>query len=235
MAQTVDEITLAALRLLNVKAGSTTTLPYTESVDGLQALNDRIEQCNLQPLMQVSKTQLTQALSASDGTYTFGTGGDNSTRPVRINQAWIRNNNVDYPVNIISNDSYSLISFKSITSTIPYNLYYRNEYPLGVVELYPVPSTTGYTLYLEVQAALDTYTAGTDEVTWPPGYNLYFKNQLAIDISPEYKEPSPTIYKNAQEGEAWIKRMNSHDKGSMQRTARQAVSRGSFNYFGGAF
>lgn len=222
MSQTVNQVVAGALRLLGVKE-SGETLTADEASDGLVAVNDLIEQMNLQPLFHVAKAQITQALTASDGSYTFGTGGDNTTRPLEIHTAYVRSNNVDYPVNIISNQQYSYISFKTLTGGFTYNLYYRNSYPLSTIELYPVPATSGQTLYLECRAELATYTAGSDTMTLPPGYLKYIKNQLAIDMSGEYKPAPPSVYQNAQNAMALIKRNNSKDKPFMQNTARQAV------------
>jgi hypothetical protein len=72
MAELVSEIVAASLRLLKVKqAGEAATADEAE--DGRVALNDLIEEWNLQPLMQTSKTQINQLLTTS-ATYTFGTG-----------------------------------------------------------------------------------------------------------------------------------------------------------------
>jgi len=223
MSTTVDEIVLAALRLLKVKQAGE-SLKAAEATDGRDALNDIIELWNTQSLMQPAKSQITQAITPSDGTYTFGTGGDNSTRPLEIFNAWIRSGVIDYPVKIISNDDYSHITYKSITSSYPYNLYFRNAYPLSTIELYPVPSTGSQTLYLEIRAALSTYTSGSTVVDLAPAYIKALKNQLAIDISPEYRDPSPVIYENAKEAIEWIKRTNNKDKPSMVNTARIATS-----------
>lgn len=215
---TVDDIIKTSLRLLNVKEVSE-NLTADESNDGRAALNDIIEQMNLQNYFQTGKTQITQTLTASDGDYTFGTGGDNTTRPLEIFTAFVRDGSIDYPVKIISNEEYSHITYKSITSSYPYNLYFRAGYPLATIELYPVPSKTT-TLYLETRAALSTYTAGTDTVDLPPGYLKYLKYQLAIDIGPEYKEASASIYEQARKAEELIKRTNLKDKPVMLNTAR---------------
>ena len=224
MAATGEAIIKGALRLIDVLAAGE-PLKGPEGADGLVALNDLIEQVNLQPLMQPAKTQLSQVMTASQATYTFGASGDNSTRPVRIYNAFMRDttNSVDFPVNIISSDKYSLVTFKTTTSTYPFNLYYRNAYPQGVANLYPVPSAAN-TLFMEVQAAISSVATLATSVDLPPAYIKYFKNQLAIDISPEYQATiSPVVYENAAEAKAWIKRMNNTDVPNMQNTARQAV------------
>jgi len=223
MAQTVNAIIIGGLKSFNVKGGGE-SLSAEEAADGLIALNDVIDMMNLQPLMHPAKAQITQALTSNDGTYTFGSGGDNSVRPLEIHTAYVRKSNTDYPVDIISNQRYSYITFKSVAGGFSYNLYYRNAYPLSTIELYPIPSSSGQTLYLECRAELANYTAVTDNVDLAPGYIKYIKNQLAIDISPEYKANiSPVIYETAKEAKAWIKRNNSKDKPFMQNTARQAV------------
>jgi len=222
MAETVGAVIGAALRLLKVnQAGEAPEA--NEAADGLIALNDIIESWNTQPLMQPAKTQIYQVLTTASE-YTFGSGGDNSTRPITIFKAFIRDptGQNDYPVRIIGTDEYDEIPFKSISSSYPYNLYYRSEYPLGVVTLYPTP-TAGYTLYLECQAALSTYSAISDTINLPPGYLKALKYNLAIAISPEYKDPSQIVLMEAQNSIANIKRMNSQDKPQMANPARMAV------------
>jgi hypothetical protein len=229
MAETVNAIVTASLRLLKVvQAGE--TIGASEAEDGRIALNDLIEEWNNQPLMQPAKTQLSQVLTSS-ATYTFGTGGSNSTRPVSISKAFIRSptGGVDYPVEIISNEEYALIPLKSTSSTIPDKLYYRSGYPLGTVTLYPTP-TAGYTLYLECQAALSTYDDVSDSVDLAPGYLKALKYNLAIAISPEYKDPSQVVIMEAQKSIEWIKRLNSKDKPVMFNPARAAVGYGGIGY-----
>jgi hypothetical protein len=223
MAETVNAVVCAALRLLKVKeAGEAATAD--EASDGLIAVNDLIESWNLQPLMLPAKSQISQALTTAT-TYTFGTGGNNATRPVSIYKAFVRDSSgIDTPVNIIGNDEYSDIALKTLSAGIPYNLYYRASYPLGVVNIFPAP-VVGYTLYLECQAALSTYTAVSDSINLPPGYLKALKYNLAIAISPEYKDPSQIVLMEAANAIADIKRMNSQDKPIMSNPARQAVQR----------
>ncbi len=225
MSETVNQIVSAALRLLKVnQAGE--AAGASEAEDGRIALNDLIEEFNLQPFMQPAQAQLTQLLTTS-ATYTFGAGGNNTTRPVAIFKAFIRDpsGTTDYPVQILSNEEYSDIMLKSSSSTYPYSLYYRNSYPQGVVTLFPTP-TAGYTLYLECQAALPTYTNVADVVNLAPAYRKLYKYKLAIAISPEYKDPSQVVIAEAQSTMEWIKRMNAKDKPVMMSGARQAIGYG---------
>lgn len=222
MAETVNAIVSAALRLLKVnQAGEAASA--SEAEDGRIALNDLIEEWNNQPLMQPAKAQISQALTTS-ATYTFGTGGNNSTRPVRIFKAFIRDTGgIDSPVEILMNEEYNDIPMKSTSGPGP-SLYYRAEYPLGVVKLYPAP-TSGHTLYLECQAALSTYDDVSDSVDLAPGYLKAMKYNLAIAISPEYKDPSRVVIMEAQKSIEMIKRMNAKDKPVMR-----SLGSGGFGY-----
>lgn len=231
MAETVGSIVSAAMRLLKaIESGEEPD--GQEGLDGLAALNDLIEEWNNQPLMQPAKQQISQVLTSSK-TYTFGNGGDNAVRPIAINSAFIRgSNNIDYPVDIIGNDEYSLIALKNQSATISYQLYYRATYPLGVVNLFPAP-IPGYTLYLECQAKLATYANVSDVVDVPPGYKKALKYNLAIALSPEYREPSQIVLMEAEKSVAWIKRMNSKDKPIMTNPVINAVRSPGYGYYMG--
>jgi len=224
MAETANAIVTASLRLIGaIEAGE--SMSGSEGADGLIALNDMLDEWNNQNLMQTNRIQLTQTLSASDGSYTFGSGGDNSTRPQWIDKAFIRtSSNIDYPIRIIGNDEYSKLSFKTTTSDYPFNLYYRAEYPLGVVELYPVPSTTN-TLVLEIPAQFASISTLATSVDLAPGYIKCLKYALAIELAPDYgKEASPTVQRVAAKSMAWIKRVNRQDKKRMANPAGWAVN-----------
>lgn len=233
MAETVGSIVASAMRLLKaIEAGEEPD--GQEGEDGRIALNDLIEEWNNQPLMQPAKQQISQVLTSSK-TYTFGTGGDNSVRPIAITQAFIRDpsGKIDYPVDIIDNDEYSLISLKSQQSTLSYKLYYRASYPLGVVNLFPAP-TAGYTLFLECQAKLATYANVSDVVDVPPGYKKAMKYNLAVAISPEYKEPSQVVLMEAEKSISWIKRMNSKDKPIMTNPVIRVINPRGYGFITGA-
>jgi len=216
MAEKAEAIIKASLRLLGVlEAGE--SLSADDAADGLIALNDMLDEWSLQGYMQTNKVQLSQALVGGTATYTFGTGGDNSTRPVRVTKAWIRDSsNNDYPMTILPNDRYSEIWQKTIQSSYPEYVYFREEYPLTVANLYPVPDTT-YTMFLETWATIASIATVSTSVDLPPGYISAIKPILAVRIAPEYKltETFPLVQQQAKERMAWIKRVNSNDRPKM--------------------
>ena len=223
MSATVDSVVLGALRLLGAKeAGEVATAD--ESADGLVLINEVFEEWNLARYMQTSTVELTQTLTSSDGNYTFGTGGDNSTRPVKIVNGFIRDSSgFDHQLRIIDYDQYSSINLKSTSVSIPYSMYCRYEYPLAVVHLWPVPSDSN-TLHLEAYAAFPATTAGAT-IDLAPSYIKALKYQLARTWAPEFKlrDTFPLVEKIFQETQAWIKRINKQDRPRMSTGVRQAL------------
>jgi len=230
MAETASAIILSSLRSLGVKEAGE-SLGASEGADALIYMNDILDGWSLEPLMQTNTVQLSQTLVASQATYTFGSGGDNSTRPVRIEKAWIRDSsNIDIPIRLCGMDEYNEKVYKTSETSYPYLLYYRAEYPLGVVNLYPEPSTT-YTLYLEALATISSIATLATSVDLAPGYIKALKRILAVEISPEYKiDPMilGEVKEKARESKAWIKRINRQQKKTMANPIRRAVGRSRF-------
>jgi len=216
MAETALAIITASMRLLGVKAAGE-ALDADELQDGLISLNDLLDEWSLQGYMQTAKVQLTQVLTPAQATYTFGVAGDNSTRPVRVTKAWVRDSsNNDYPLEIISNDIYNDILQKTLSTSYPVYLYLREAYPQTVANLYPVPDTA-YTLYLESTGTIGAIATGATSIDLAPGYISAIKPILAVRMAPEYKirDTFPLVQQSANERLAWIKRVNSNDRPKM--------------------
>ena len=181
-----------------------------ESADGLRALNLLIDSWANERLMLFQLVERTKALTANDGTYTIGTGGDiDTTRPVRIERAWVRDaENNDSVLAIIDNKSWSRIPIKSIQGMDPLYLYYRAAYPLGQINLYPLPGS-GLTLYLQVWDQLTQFTALTTSASFPPGYERALIYNLAVEIAPMYGAVlRPEVVQVAVDSKAQIKTVN---------------------------
>jgi len=225
MAETFSKIALASLRLLKVKASGDDLKP-AEAEDARIHANDILEQWNLQKLMQPSLQTISQAVTASDGSYTFGSGGDNSTRPVRIRNAYIRDSNgIDCDLEPLMSDQYDAISDKTLTG-VPSYYFIDNAYPLATIQLYPVPSAA-YTLYLKAWGVLSSISAVTSSVDLAPGYIRALKSNLAVSIAPEYKlhDSYGEVKQRAMEDLAFIKRVNLKDRMVMSHPEHNALGR----------
>lgn len=195
-------------KLLNVwQKGE--VLDDDEAVDGLRRLNQMIDSWSNESLMLFQLIERSKALTAGTASYTIGSAGViNTTRPVRIESAFIRDSSSnDYKLEIITNDEWAKISRKSTVSTIPSVLYYRANCPLGVINLHEAPEAS-LTLYMECWDQLDQMTIDS-VVALPPGYERALTYNLAVEQAPMYgKEPSQIVMKIAAESKIAIMETN---------------------------
>lgn len=203
---TARDLIEGALRLIRVKdAGE--SLPADEAADGLQALNDMLGSWNNEPALLYFERDNSLTLTGAQ-TYTVGPGGDlDTTRPLRITDAFVRNQGIDYPVNIVGDNWYADVAYKA-TSGRPEYLQYDADYPLGVIKLWPVGDSS-YTLYVTSHKQLPTFDNLSDSVNLPPGYERAIRYNLAVEQAPEYGAPlSEAIVQRANEAKRNLKRIN---------------------------
>ena len=117
--------------------------------------------------------------------FTIGPGGDISgDRAIEINSAYVDRNGVSYPVKVIDNERYDRITYKLLAGANTQAIYYEAQYPLGIVECFPI--ATGCTLYMRVLNIVKQFTSLTDTIDMPPGYEDYIMLALAIRMAPSY-------------------------------------------------
>lgn len=159
-----------------------------EAADGLEMLNDIISSWSNDSTKIYARTLESFSLSANDGAYTIGSGADfNTARPVSIVSAYVRSGSVDYPLEIVTDQDYALISFKEI-SGIPEFLNYDYGYTTGNIKLYPLPASA-YTLFLLSEKVLSSISSLDTVISLPPGWERALKYNLSIEMAPEYGQP----------------------------------------------
>lgn len=142
--------------------------------------------------------------------YTVGLGGDlNDNRPTIIKAAYVVDSGgVSYDVNILTDEEYAAIGLKSSTSTLPNNIYYAPDNPLGNIWVWPVPAAV-VTLHILVPTPLMAYSTTATSSILPPGWQEAIVTNLAVNIAPEFeREAPPTVMRMAQQSKAYIKRVN---------------------------
>ena len=233
---TAQDIVKRSLRLLNVKEAGE-GLEGSEGADGLAVLNNLIDALSNEEDMQYGRTQITHTLTASDGDYSIGSGGDiNTTWPMRIETAFIRDsNNNDNPMEIVNSEQYSSIWLKTVETTYPYYLYYNRQWPTGTLKLWPEPSSA-LTLVMNVWPQIGTFSTLATTVTLPPGYERYLEYELAVELAPEYKLDNVSfLQQRALEAKNWIKISNSTETPILRSQAIPVLGRGGFNIRSGDY
>jgi len=179
---TVSDILTASARALGY-LGRTEVLAAADANDGLSCFNRLLDSWSNESLMSYVILQRSFAMSAGVQTYTIGAGGTiNSTRPYDIVSAFIRDSNVnDYPMRVIPRIEWDHIGEKTITSQIPDTLFYDSQYPLGIINIFPVP-LLNYTCFFNSTTDQVDYTLLTTALSLPVGYERAYVLNLALDM-----------------------------------------------------
>lgn len=204
------DLVSACLRLIGATAPGETPAA-SEATEGLAALNRMIDSWSTEGLLIYAVTEEAPlTLTAGDATVTLGTGGDITTRPMRIEKAFIRHNSIDYPITkFLTVDEYARIPDKSVQTPYPYELYDDGGYPQRTLKLYPTPSA-GHQLILFTLRPLTSIATLDTVLSLPPGYERALVYNGAVELSPEYGRPAdPAVVQIAVESKAGLKRANS--------------------------
>ncbi len=206
------DLVSASLRLIGAIAPGE-SLAAGEATDGLAALNRMISSWSNEALLIYAKVRETLPLVPGTAAYTVGvTGNLNTTRPLKIESALIRNSSVspavEYPIRMLSLDEWTSIAVKDLTTELPTDMYVEGTTPLETVNLFPVPSVA-HTLVLWSWKPLTEITTLDDVIAFPPGYERALIFNLAMDIAPEYGKAIPdAVASGATDSRTAIKRMN---------------------------
>lgn len=208
MATALDMIT-RAMRLIGSIGEGEVPSSY-EAQTSLDALNTMLDSWSLDELSVYVIQQENFPIAPNTASYTIGTGGAfNTNRPALIRGGFFRDSaNNDYPFKVIELNQWDGLTPKNQPAYNPYYLYYATAYPLGTINLWPVPSVAG-TLYLDSMKQLQNFTNLTTDLALPPGYKRMIENNLAIEIAPEFERAiTPELAKVAIESKAAVQRIN---------------------------
>lgn len=185
---TALDLITRSMKLAKVIGTGETPTPE-ESMDALATLNDILENWGTEPMSLWSATNFTGATVGGQATYTIGPGGNlNTTRPTQINGAYVNFNGVDFPVDVVGQLEYNDISLKTYQQPIPNQLLYVNEFPLGFLTLWPVP-TGVMPITLTFDRLLTQIPTLATAINYPPGAAKALRYALAIELGAEYGMP----------------------------------------------
>ena len=212
---TVLQLIEDALGLTNA-VGTDQTLTADESTDALRVFNDLVEDWSTQNLAVWDQANQTFNTIANQGTYTIGTGGDwATTRPVHIEPvAFSTVNGATFPCVAMTQEEANLIAVPTQTQEYPTRFLYVNDYPLGLITLWPVPSAVTPVTF-SINRVLAQIPAVGTTVAFPPGYAKAVKYALAVELAPVFGQKTttyPDVMAIAAQTFANIKRANSRPR-----------------------
>lgn len=183
---TALEIIEDALGLTNA-VGVDQTLTADETSDCLRAFNDLLEIFSTRNLAVYGQANQSLNTVIGQAVYTVGTGGNwNIVRPVRINDpAYSTINGATLPLVSITQEEYNLLAVHGQTQDYPIYYLYVNEFPLGLLTLWPTPSAVTPVTF-SIDRILTAIASPGAAVSFPPGYAMVFKYKLGIMLAPMF-------------------------------------------------
>lgn len=201
-----------ALALTNV-IGVDQTLTADETSDCLRKFNDLIEYWSTFSLAVYGQANQTFNTVANQKVYTIGTGGDwSTTRPVRINEpSYATINSISFQYVSMTQQEYNLIGYKDQPgggTDLTQGYLYVNDYPLGIVTLWPVPNAV-FPITWSIDRVLSQIATAATSISFPPGTIDAFVYMLGVRLAPVFgKVPSEDVKQQAKDSWGAIKRAN---------------------------
>lgn len=205
---TAYDLIKGAMRLIGAIApGETPTAE--EANDGLNALNDLLENWSTENLSVYGSSNQTFNTVGGQAVYTIGPAGNwNTNRPIDIDDAYCTVNGVDFQVGKWGQEEYNSVGLKTYQQVPVERFMYVNENPLGLVTLFPVPSQA-IPITLTMNRILTSVPTLATSIVYPPGYMLAIKHALAILLAPDFGRVVTTeVLEVAKNSKADIKRAN---------------------------
>jgi len=202
-----------ALRLIGWLRVGQTAAP-AELAEGLIILNAMLESWDTEGLNIVVVGSARYDLVTATGSYTIGPGGDfNALRPLAITRATLYAGGVRIgPLRLLKPEEWAAITEPAAQSTAPRLLYYDRAFPLGLLNLWPVPTFTGTAPQLELYtwSALPAFPdVDTTAVALAPGYDAALRYGLALMLASRFRvKPSEALVSAAAESKATIQALN---------------------------
>ncbi len=217
MATTAVQIITGALQLLGVYDPSE-GLTGADSELGMAVGNDMLDSWSNESLSCYAIQEQSFPLVPGKQSYTIGPGGNiNQTRPLRIigspGSCYVQDGNGNnYNLNTVTRQRWNMIGNRDpsvVTSNFPDTLFYDPQFPLGVLNFNPTPSSS-YTAFIDSYLQLTDFATLASVVSLPPGYVMALKTNLALCLKPYFVDGQvdPALTAAAQVSKANIKRTN---------------------------
>ncbi|MDB4312210.1 hypothetical protein N9937_02145 [bacterium] len=177
----------------------TQTLTASSTVSGYRCYKPHTSSASDEPGVGANWSTYWKSDSTATGTWagsTAYTAINSFNLPsgyIGISKAWVRENEIDQPIDVISRMDYVLISDKTSTGT-PDLLSVERSFNNGevfTVNLYPVPEDTDMIIHMLAVRTLEDFDADTDNPDFPVRWLNVLTFGLAVELSHEYSLQLP--------------------------------------------
>lgn len=207
MAVQIRTIVTEAAQELNI-VGSNETLSAADAQYILSQLIRLINNWNAEEITVWTVDFSLFTLPTNTSPITIGPSGADFTvtaRPVSVDGATLVLNTssppVDVPITLRDDDWWLGQSVKTLTSTVPTDLYYSPSFPNGSLYFWPVP-TVAYQVRLELRIILTEAITLDTMVNLPPGYRDALTRTLseiiAVPFGKIVPEPAAKLAREAR-------------------------------------
>lgn len=239
MASFLDLATDSLVDIGVLARGETPTADQANAA--LRAANEMIDEWATQDLFLYSDPRSTFTITANDGEYTVGSGGNvNVARPVAADQIDAINlidttadPDLELPLRKLSNAEWQATPQKAATAAFPTSWFYDPTHPLGTLFLLPVPTSSSLQGAIYAPSHVVEFAALTTTISLPPGYRMMIRKGLALQMAPGFgREVGGLLAKQAAEAIASVKRRNRR-KRYMRIDPALTRGRGRYNIYSG--
>jgi hypothetical protein len=213
----VQDVIYVALRLAGIFPGPGRGASADMLADAFEALNMMFDFWSTNRLMVYTIGRQLFNLNSSQQVYQIGSGAAdfNVPRPPKIELAGIviesnPQQPLELPMALLSYEDWRNIPVKNITCGFPLQLYYDAQFPVGNINVYPVP-TQPCQLALYLWQTMTPVAQLTSPISFPPGYLKAIEYNLAVELAPRWPDRaklSPLVIDGARMSLAWIKSIN---------------------------
>lgn len=198
MILTVADVLKDAMGLVNaIEIDETPSA--SEMAVAMRTANVMIDRWSSQRLMLRSSTSITFTTTAGKDAYTIGaTGADiTASKIISLQQAYLTDQNVDYPLIVTTKENYNTFTDKKIVSARPEYIVYepgaaQQSSQMGTLILYFIPDKA-YTVTMEADCYLNEFTSVTDVVTFEPAYYEALIYNLAVRLFRRYSDDKAQV------------------------------------------
>jgi hypothetical protein len=197
--------------LLEVGGVDVTETPDADmAAFGLTKLNDLIDTWATEPTAAYNNHEVTVTLPSTTRSLTIGPGQSiDVERPIRIESAYVRLNNLDRPMEVVEKQEYDNVLIKGLGTAWPDIIWYDGGLPTGNVYVWPLASAP-VELHLTVLNYVGEFASVTTSQTLAKGYRRALTLNLAVEMAPSLQLPvSADLLRRAGLAYKAIKRANS--------------------------